>query len=64
MKSLTSLRAIRAKCLDCCGGSEKEVRECQITGCALFAYRMGHNPNRTGIGGALPSMTLKENKPR
>ena len=64
MKPSTPLRAIRAKCLDCCGGSEKEVRECRIVACALFPYRMGHNPNRTGIGGQVPNIGLKENKPR
>jgi hypothetical protein len=38
------LRAIRLKCLDCCCGSEAEVRRCAITSCALHPYRMGRYP--------------------
>lgn len=43
---MSVLKAIRAKCLDCCGGMPSEVRECHITGCALHPYRMGTNPFR------------------
>lgn len=38
------LRAIRLKCIDCCNGQEKEIRECTITTCALYPYRMGKYP--------------------
>lgn len=38
------LKAIREKCLDCCGGQYAEVRRCHITDCALWSYRMGKNP--------------------
>ena len=48
---MTPLKAIRAKCLDCSGKQPKEVRECQITSCALWPYRLGHNPKRAGLGG-------------
>ena len=41
---LTPVKAIRAKCLDCSGGSEKEVRECRIVACSLHPYRMGKRP--------------------
>lgn len=41
---LTPMRAIRARCLDCSGGSEKEVRECRIVSCSLHPYRMGKRP--------------------
>ena len=44
MKRLTPIKAIRAKCLECCCGQVKEVRECVIEKCALFLYRMGHRP--------------------
>ena len=44
MKVLTPIKAIRAKCLDCCCGQLVEVRECTITTCALHPYRMGHRP--------------------
>jgi hypothetical protein len=40
------LKAIRAKCLDCCCGSPSEVRACIITSCALWPYRSGSNPWR------------------
>lgn len=38
------LRAIRAKCLECCGGSHKEVRLCPDATCALHPFRKGQNP--------------------
>lgn len=45
---LTPVKAIRAKCLDCCCGSSTEVKLCPCTGCPLYPYRTGHNPNRKG----------------
>lgn len=33
------LVAIRAKCLDCCGGMRKEVQGCKIKECPLWSYR-------------------------
>lgn len=48
--TLTPIKAIRAKCLECSGFQPKEVRECQIDTCPLFDFRMGKNPNRKGIG--------------
>lgn len=47
---LTPLKAIRAKCLDCCCQQASEVRICTITECPLHPYRMGRNPSRAGIG--------------
>ncbi len=47
---LTPLRAIKKHCLECSGYEKKEVRECKITDCVLFEYRLGNNPKRTGIG--------------
>lgn len=43
-KRLTPLQAIRAKCLDCSGGSRQEVRLCPITQCPLWPYRFGKRP--------------------
>ena len=37
-------KAIRAKCLDCCGGEQGEVRKCWAENCPLFPYRFGSNP--------------------
>jgi hypothetical protein len=41
------LKAIRTKCVDCCCGSESEVRKCTAVDCALWPYRMRHNPFHT-----------------
>ena len=43
--STTPMKAIRSKCVDCCGGSSKEVKECTMEGCPLFYFRLGKNPN-------------------
>ena len=31
---------VRKHCLACMGGSRKLVKECSITGCVLYPYRM------------------------
>ena len=41
------VKAIRAKCLDCCGGSSNEVKLCPATECPIYAFRLGRNPYRT-----------------
>lgn len=41
MTRLTPLRAIRAKCLDCCAGQVAEVRRCELANCPLYPYRFG-----------------------
>ena len=46
MKKLTPMRAIRAKCIECCAGQIPEVRKCEIKNCALWPYRMGHRPKK------------------
>ncbi len=40
----TPIKAIRAKCLDCCNESFAEVRACNIKKCPLWEYRFGHRP--------------------
>ena len=40
----TPLKAIRAKCLDCCCNQAVEVRLCAAENCPLWEYRMGHRP--------------------
>ena len=40
-KSISAGRAIRYNCLDCCGGSQNDVKECHITLCPLWPFRMG-----------------------
>jgi len=41
----TPLGAIRAKCLECSGGDTQEVKECELTHCPLFPYRLGIDPS-------------------
>ena len=42
--SLTPMKAIRAKCLDCSCNQMKEVRWCPVQSCPLWPYRMGKRP--------------------
>lgn len=42
------LRAIRAKCLDCCCYQPNEVKLCPCKDCSLYPFRLGKNPFRTG----------------
>ena len=41
----TALKAIRAKCLDCCCGNIAGVRDCELADCPLHRYRLGKNPD-------------------
>lgn len=43
------LKAIRAKCLDCSGGMQSEVRGCLVRDCVLYPFRMGSNPWRAPL---------------
>lgn len=36
--------AVRAKCLDCCGHDQSEVRKCVSVDCPLWPFRMNKNP--------------------
>ena len=40
------LKAIRARCLDCCCGNASEVRKCVAIDCPSWPFRMGANPFR------------------
>ena len=40
------LRAMRARCLDCCADQPNEVRLCTQVHCPLWPYRMGTDPWR------------------
>ncbi|MCY2987179.1 MAG: hypothetical protein NTY19_04825 [Planctomycetota bacterium] len=44
--TLSPLRAIRLKCIDCSGGSVVEVTKCVIPDCPLWPFRAGKNPMR------------------
>jgi len=56
---MTSLKAIRKKCLDCSDNQPKEVKSCPIESCPLYPFRLGRNPNRRGIGGNIRSNLKK-----
>ena len=38
------VKAIRAFCLDCCGGNSNEVKNCTSSICQLKPLRSGKNP--------------------
>jgi hypothetical protein len=40
------LKVITEKCLDCCCGERKQVKDCTVEKCALWPYRNGTNPTR------------------
>jgi len=44
MKRRTAMKAIREKCKQCTCNQLKEIRECPITDCATWEYRMGRKP--------------------
>lgn len=45
LSTSTPMKAIRAKCIDCCAGSSHEVEKCGAVKCPLYPYRQGKNPN-------------------
>ena len=44
---MSLIKAVRAKCLDCCGGNKSVIPVCGISNCPLYPFRLGKNPNRT-----------------
>lgn len=49
-KTLTGMKAIREKCLQCSNWEYKEVELCPATDCALFPFRFGKSPElQSGI---------------
>lgn len=46
------IKAIRAKCLDCCAGNEAEVRKCISLKCPLWPMRMGVSTFHKASGSA------------
>ena len=51
------VKAHRHRCLyECMPGQRKAIRECPMEGkCSSHRFRLGHNPNRQGVGGGLHS---------
>lgn len=58
--TLTPMKAIRAKCIDCMCGNKAEVRRCPCENCPLWPFRTGHRPKQ---GSDTPEGTDDE-KPR
>ena len=44
------VKAIRAHCVMCMGGSFRFVCECMAEVCWCWRFRIGKNPNRQGVG--------------
>ncbi len=45
VKNNTSvINAIQLKCYDCCCFDYEEVKQCCVTTCALYPFRLGNNP--------------------
>lgn len=46
--TLTPMKSIRKKCIDCCCGQLGEVRLCPAHTCPLYPYRLGKRPVVSG----------------
>jgi hypothetical protein len=53
------LDSIRAKCLDCSCYQPSEVRECPVTTCGLWPFRMGRDPDPSKSRGFAKSSLYK-----
>lgn len=60
---LRPLQVIKAHCI-ACGGHEEHPRDCTVTDCKLFPFRLGKNPNRAGIGNHSPNQANLAQKSR
>lgn len=49
MAKRTPIKAIRAKCIDCCCGQIQEVQRCPAEDCPLYEYRLGKRPKNIEI---------------
>lgn len=45
-RAISPMRALRLRCLDCCAGSDSEVRHCPARKCPSWPFRMGTSPWR------------------
>ena len=45
------LQAIKAKCIECSGGSKKEAKLCPCTDCPLWPFRLGKRPQKANDEG-------------
>jgi len=63
-KVRSPMSAIRAKCVDCSGGSFGEVQFCTATGCPLYAYRFGKRPATVAKRAAAKAQSEAERRGR
>ena len=54
-KLKTTYKTFRAKCLDCSNNQYIEVRECPMTWCPNYPYRMGKRPTKADLDAYLNS---------
>lgn len=45
-KNKNVLRAVRLKCFDCSAMQLSEVKDCPVSECPLYPFRLGKNPFR------------------
>ena len=45
---MTAIQAIRAYCIGCMCDDKSEVKNCPVTDCELYPFRLGRNPNYKG----------------
>jgi hypothetical protein len=48
IKIYSPIKAIRIKCIDCCCHQPSEIKNCEITTCPIWPYRMGKPLKRRG----------------
>jgi hypothetical protein len=53
---LRPLKAVRAKCVDCCCGQMSEVRACSAKTCPLWVFRMWHRPSPAEVTAATAAL--------
>jgi hypothetical protein len=59
-----AMKAIRAKCLDCCAGQQSEVDKCESVSCSLWPLRYGKQPRKDKgtfhAGRVMAGLTVRE----
>jgi hypothetical protein len=59
----TILQAIRRKCLDCTCSQPVEIRECPVSTCGLWPYRLGQDPEPSRTRGFAKSAVYTDGFP-
>ena len=47
-KKMPLMSLVRKTCIDCTAGSYSTIRNCEMTSCMFWPYRIGTNPFRKG----------------